>query len=242
MKIWSYWEGDNNSLLDICLDSWKKYLPDWDIIILNEETVDNYNIIKPENFNSLSQTIKSDVVRLSLLYNYGGLWLDRTVLINEKTDWLKKFMEYDYFGFKLKNKKYIENWFLLVPEKNNKYIKLWLDTFLDIIITNPVTYHPAYDHIYVSDPNYYMTYQAFCYLLDTNEEFKEKYSNMKFISGNGFFYSPFHSIKNQPYLVTKFSKPSRNMYYNFPYPSLYILLLLIAVTIIFFTLRKSKIF
>ena len=34
--IWTFWEGDNNVVVNMCIDSWKYNNPDYDIRILNK--------------------------------------------------------------------------------------------------------------------------------------------------------------------------------------------------------------
>ena len=96
-----------------CLESWNKFIPKgWKIILLNSSNIDNYSIIKPLRFNELSHTTKSDVIRLSVLYNYGGLWMDASVLLVESLDWIYEYEKNSYYGFILKHKSYFESWFI----------------------------------------------------------------------------------------------------------------------------------
>ena len=239
--IWSYWDGPTNDLLDKSLESWKKYFKGWQINILNKKTIKNYKLLKPKNYNQLTPTIKSDVIRLNLLYQYGGLWLDRTIIINKPITWLKKYEKYSYFSFLYSyfsiKQKSIENWFIMVPKKNNKYIKLWLDTFIDILNTNPYENHVAYKSICMFNTKYYMMYQAYCYLLDSNKDFKKNHDSIpfkKFLNyKNSFFYfSTFiENIDKQPHELTKFIKIDRHIY-NYKDIVLFIIIVVICLVLI----------
>ena len=235
--IWSYWDGPINDLLDKSLESWKKYFKGWQINILNKKTIKNYKILKPKNYNQLTPTIKSDVIRLNLLYQYGGLWLDRTIIINKPITWLKKYEKYSYFSFLYNNQKAIENWFIMVPKKNNKYIKLWLDTFIDILNTNPYENHVAYKSICMFNTKYYMMYQAYCYLLDSNKDFRKNHDSIPFKKftnyKNSFFYfSTFiENIDKQPNELTKFIKIDRHIY-NYKDIVLFIIIIVICLVLI----------
>jgi hypothetical protein len=239
--IWSYWDGPTNDLLDKSLESWKKYFKDWQINILNKKTIKNYKILKPKNYNQLTPTIKSDVIRLNLLYQYGGLWLDRTIIINKPITWLKKYEKYSYFSFLYSyfsiKQKAIENWFIMVPKKNNKYIKLWLDTFIDILNTNPYENHVAYKSICMFNTKYYMMYQAYCYLLDSNKDFRKNHDSIPFKKfspyKNSFFYfSTFiENIDKQPHELTKFIKIDRHIY-NYKDIVLFIIIIVICFVLI----------
>ena len=233
--VWSYWDGPSNDLLDQSLESWKKYFKDWEIKILNKKTIKNYKLLKPKNYNQLTPTIKSDVIRLNLLYQYGGLWLDRTIIINKPITWLKKYEKYSYFSFLYNKQKAIENWFLMVPKKNNKYIKLWLDTFIDILNTDPYESHVAYKCKCMDgmdDTKYFMIYQAYCYLLDSNKDFRKNHNSTPFkkfskYHNNLFYISSFiQDIDKQPNELTKFTKIDRHIY---NYKDIVLLIIIIVI-------------
>ena len=90
--IWSYWDGPQDELIKKCFKSWYKYLDDWKINILNEKNLDKFGIIKPNTWSELLPATKSDVIRLNLLYNYGGVWMDASILLHRNFDWLKKYL------------------------------------------------------------------------------------------------------------------------------------------------------
>lgn len=76
------WFGGNeySPIVKQCINSWKKYAPDYDIKIWNEESFD----IKSNSFTEEAYKVKkwafvSDYVRLYALYNYGGVYIDSDV-------------------------------------------------------------------------------------------------------------------------------------------------------------------
>lgn len=83
------WFGRNekNDRIKHCIESWHKYLPDYEIIEWNE---DNFNI----NFNSFTKkayeekkwAYVSDVARLFALYTYGGIYMDTDVEVYKPLD------------------------------------------------------------------------------------------------------------------------------------------------------------
>lgn len=255
--IWAYWDGPTDKLLDVCLDSWKEHLCDWDIRILDKESIEQYDIVKPLSYDKQTITTKSDIIRLNLLYKYGGIWLDRSILLNESFKWLEKYEEYPYFGIKLTslprapgNKDEIvpfENWFIMSPKKNNYFIGAWRDTLNEILDTNPITAHPVYDNPCCRQPDYFMCYEAFVYTINQNDDFKKLYKSIPFIvksggyinKSEGILYSPFYSIDNQPFKLTKFTSSERKMYKYIPYPYVYVLLLVILL-ICFMILKNYK--
>lgn len=63
-----------------CIESWKKYCPDWKIIEWNESNFDvAQNPYMKEAYERKKWAFVSDVARLLLVYNYGGVYLDTDV-------------------------------------------------------------------------------------------------------------------------------------------------------------------
>lgn len=87
-KIWiCWWQGIENAptLVQRCYNSVKYYLSDWNIIVITQDNYKEYvnfpdYIIDKWKSGIISYTHFSDLLRLELLFNYGGLWLDSTVL------------------------------------------------------------------------------------------------------------------------------------------------------------------
>ena len=65
-----------------CIDSWRKYFPDYEIIQWNEDNFD-VNIIPytKEAYSCKKYAFVSDYARLWIIYNYGGLYFDTDVEI-----------------------------------------------------------------------------------------------------------------------------------------------------------------
>lgn len=73
------WFGGNepSPLAKICIDSWKKYCPEYKIICWDESNFDvNMMQFTKEAYDQKSWAFISDVVRLYALYNYGGVYMD----------------------------------------------------------------------------------------------------------------------------------------------------------------------
>lgn len=87
--------GKYNELIERCMDSWKKILPDYEIRLWNEDTF-NVEAVQytREAYEVKKYAFVSDYVRLYALYEYGGIYLDTDVEV------LKSFDEYLKFpGF-----------------------------------------------------------------------------------------------------------------------------------------------
>jgi len=91
--IWVYWELINNATepppyIKLCLDiishNGSRY---FNVVILDEKKVLNYIPDLRKDINQLPIALKTDYIRVKLLYLYGGLWIDAdTILLNNLKD------------------------------------------------------------------------------------------------------------------------------------------------------------
>lgn len=88
-KVWLFWwQGIENApaLVQKCYDNVKRNLgEDWEIVLITENNYLDYatfpvHIIEKLKNGQITLTHFSDLLRLELLINHGGLWLDATVL------------------------------------------------------------------------------------------------------------------------------------------------------------------
>ncbi len=86
-KIIHYCWFGNKELPDLekkCVESWKKYLPDYKFMLWNEKTFDVHSSRYSEQaFDLKKYAYVSDYARTVVLYEYGGTYLDTDVEIKE---------------------------------------------------------------------------------------------------------------------------------------------------------------
>lgn len=88
-NIWICWlQGEENApeLVKVCIGSVRKYMSDYNIHIITFENMEDYirfpqYILEKWHNRIISNTLMSDLIRTELLVQYGGLWLDATVLL-----------------------------------------------------------------------------------------------------------------------------------------------------------------
>lgn len=88
-KIHYCWFGGNekNDLIIKCINSWKKFCPDCEIIEWNENNFDiNINAYVKEAYEEKRWAFVSDYVRLWSVYNFGGIYLDTDVELIKNID------------------------------------------------------------------------------------------------------------------------------------------------------------
>lgn len=79
--------GQKPLLAEKCIESWKKYCPDYEIIEWNEDNFDiSSNQYVAEAYKSKKWAFVTDYVRLWALYNYGGVYMDTDVEVLKSID------------------------------------------------------------------------------------------------------------------------------------------------------------
>ena len=90
-----YGKGKKDELTERCIDSWKTYCPNYQIIEWNEENCDiDSSIFASEAYSSRKWAFVADWFRLKKLYEYGGVYLDTDVELIKNID---TFLDNDSF-------------------------------------------------------------------------------------------------------------------------------------------------
>lgn len=109
-----------------CINSWKKFLPEYEIKEWNEKNFDvNCCPFVKEAYENKKWAFVSDYARIFALYNEGGIYFDTDMEIIKDP---KKYLEHELiFGYE--NSGYFGTAIIGVKEKNNKYIKQILEFY-----------------------------------------------------------------------------------------------------------------
>ena len=131
-KIIHYcWFGGNPlpKLAEKCIASWRKYCPDYEIKLWNEENIDLTSVAyMKEAYEAKAWGFVPDVARLQIIYENGGIYLDTDVEIIKPLDTLL-----DNSAFVgLEDDKYIALGLGFGAEKGNEVIKMLLDKYKDM--------------------------------------------------------------------------------------------------------------
>lgn len=116
-----------------CIRSWKKYCPDFRIIEWNETNF-NYEIVPycKTAYRFKKWAFVTDYVRLKVLYDYGGIYMDTDVELIKSID---SFLEYDCFmGFQ--HEKYVNNGLITGAEKHHPFIKENMEIYENLNFVN----------------------------------------------------------------------------------------------------------
>lgn len=112
-------------LAEKCIESWEKYCPDYEIKRWDETNFDiSQNVYCKEAFDNKKWAFVSDFIRLKVLYDEGGIYMDADVEVIKPLD---EFLKHDGFsGFESEN---IIPTGIIAAEKNNAWVKLMLEHY-----------------------------------------------------------------------------------------------------------------
>ncbi|WP_346670764.1 glycosyltransferase family 32 protein [Faecalicoccus acidiformans] len=114
-----------------CLESWKKFFPNYEIILWNENNYDvnKFNYMQ-EAYNLQKWAFVSDVARLDIIYNYGGIYLDTDVeVIAPFQDLIDKGAFMGIESFCNNNMVKVNPGLIIAAEPHNPVIKRILDSY-----------------------------------------------------------------------------------------------------------------
>ena len=127
-------KGEMPQIAKKCIKSWKKYCPDFQIICWNEDNFDfSKNKYMLEAYNAGKWAFVSDVARLQVVYEFGGVYLDTDVELIKPIDDLietQGFMGFDEKGI-------IATGLGFGAEKGNQIIGEFLKDYQDISFILP---------------------------------------------------------------------------------------------------------
>ena len=120
-------KGEKNPLINKCIESWKRYCSDYEIIEWNEKNFDiNVNRFAKEAYESKKYAFVSDYVRLHVLDEYGGVYVDTDLEIRKNIDDFLKHRAFSSF----ETKDYIPT-AIMGAEKGHPWIKNLLNYYYD---------------------------------------------------------------------------------------------------------------
>ncbi len=143
--IWSYWDNPETmpEAVKLCMQSWKKYNPSYEIRMLNKKNYTDYVKIPDEianhpRFNDMPQRF-ADLLRCYLIAEHGGVWCDSSNLMFQSLDewmWDEPGKELYVFSIEFGNHPgrapVLENWFFAAPPRS-PFVQKWLKEFLELM-------------------------------------------------------------------------------------------------------------
>lgn len=119
--------GELSDLQNKCIESWKKYAPDYEIRRWDENNYDIHkNQITETLYNNGMYAFLSDYARSDIMYQYGGIYLDTDVELVKPIDELVD--NGPFFGYGHTSKKIANGIGYMMPPGNfiDKFCMLWI--------------------------------------------------------------------------------------------------------------------
>lgn len=199
-NVFIYWDkGFQNApkVVKQCIQSWMIKNPEYSVYVLSDEDLLSdqhavnikyiYNFLP--NYDELNKSISkqamSDIIRLALLYKYGGIWVDATCFcVLPLKKWINQIDQTDFFAYRQpgscltpndkREQRKVDTWFIY---SNDSYIvEKW---FLE---TTSCWRNPEREKdlkLYYSNGSvfYFWVHFLFNYLYETDEKFKTNFDS-----------------------------------------------------------------
>ena len=146
--LWTPWDSnDLPELCRLCIERTRRILHDWDVRLLTTPEFLTMCTPPPE-FAALTKQHQADFIRIWLLKEYGGTWMDISIVLNQSLNKLYNesvAMQAECAGFYLDgfttNPAYpvFENWFIMAP-KGSRFIALWYEEFYKAVTIGFLNY------------------------------------------------------------------------------------------------------
>lgn len=131
-KIHYCWFGrkEKPKSVQLCIDSWKKYCPDYEFIEWNEDNFDiNYNAYTKYCYQNEKWAFLSDLARLLVVYEHGGIYFDTDVELIKNID---DFLVYDAF-YGWETDEYVATGLGFGAVAKHKTVKSMIDQYKDLL-------------------------------------------------------------------------------------------------------------
>ena len=85
-RIFTFWENPRGlpGYLKLCLETWRKFLPEYEIVVLNYANLDQWigqDCYDPSLYINFSLPKQADAVRCAVLKRWGGVWFDADTIV-----------------------------------------------------------------------------------------------------------------------------------------------------------------
>ena len=140
--IWIYWNDFSNmpTMVEKCIERIRKNSNGHKVVIVTEDTVSDYLqldevVLRKYKEGKISRTHFCDIVRIALLHQYGGVWMDCTLLLTQPlpeivtssdfyTNHMNKWDDFNVSGGRWST-------FFFACRRDNLLMKATLDVFVE---------------------------------------------------------------------------------------------------------------
>ena len=190
--IWMCWlQGVDNApeIVKTCIQSVIENKPsDYQLVVITKDNFADYValpdfIIEKHEKNIISMPHFSDILRLYLLYRYGGFWIDATCLLSSELP--ERICNSDFFlyrSFGVFERTFINNCFIHA-KAGNRIVGKWIKAMVDYWRKEKITmeyfvHHYVFISLLENDAEFRSLFEA-CELTQTDENMHLLYNKAK---------------------------------------------------------------
>lgn len=134
--IWAYWhQGEDKApfLVKHCLNSWRRLNPDWKLTVLDSESVSRgLDVTAFRARADIGLQAFSDILRVTLLSQEGGVWVDATLYcVRPLDDWLTARVTDNFFAFASKRTDRLMTTWFLYGTSSSSTLQAWKNEIYD---------------------------------------------------------------------------------------------------------------
>jgi hypothetical protein len=165
-NVFLYWIGKEYKLITILRQFIYLHLnqPNYKIHLINDKNIKDYIEIIPDYFNKLCPAHQADFVRVHVVCDYGGIWLDSDTILLESLDSLFHYLETKE-GFFIKENNIMLFNGIFGSKKNTNLMVEWKKNILELLETNNEKFelialgNRMLDNMYKSNPALYDNFE-----------------------------------------------------------------------------------
>ncbi len=192
--------------LKLCIKTWKKFLPEYNINVMDFKKTKEYlgeYLFSKINSKCLSLPIQTDAIRVALLKQNGGIWMDPDTIITNN-NFLKNLENYELvmlgekkmqhigFIYASNNSNIINEWLKEIMKKvqiynqfNNQSIKQRVNwKFLGNMIIDRILLNNTYGKFHRLDKNKMFAFPEIKLLANSKLNSKQRYRELYFRYGD----------------------------------------------------------
>ncbi|MBP1043665.1 capsular polysaccharide synthesis protein [Vagococcus sp. BWB3-3] len=170
-KIWICWlQGLEKApqIVKVCVKSIKKYYPDYEIILITHDNLQDYvdfptHIFEKRKSGLISDAHYSDLIRIQLLVEHGGIWMDATLFASGRLD--EPLLASDLFVYRSSfddKRAIIASSWLIVAKSNHPILLMTRELLFEYwrdhnVLMNYFLFHIAFSLACHSLPSHWIT-------------------------------------------------------------------------------------
>jgi len=141
-NIYTYWDHIETMtpVIKNCIKSWYSLHPFYNIHVITDNNINEY---LPHLKLTDSYRYNSELIRLSILAEKGGIWIDPSVHLTMNVDWVHSYLHYEQselITFQKQSKCPVIDPFLIACKTNSSFMKRWKDEYISSLSFSISTY------------------------------------------------------------------------------------------------------